>query len=176
MYCTLNYTKDIFEILYYIFAILGSFSIVIFLLTYIWNKKKFNHDILIGCNNRYQDILKQKPNWVKPELNILQQYLDLCSDELFYQEKGYIGDNIINDWLDGMILYLPHLIKEENYNNKCKWLDVKENKEIYNYYSRVIATFSFNSEDEYDIFKKSIDSERYNILLKKLMVYSKSNK
>lgn len=174
MYCTSNCTKDTLEILYYIFAILGSSSIIIFLVTYKKKIKQLNHDILIGCNVRYQDILKQQPKWDKLESHILQQYLDLCSDELFYQEKKYIGDGIINDWLDVMISNLPHLIEDKNYNNKCKWFEVEENKDIYNNYNRVKATFSFQSESEYDIFGKSTDSEKYKLLLEKLNDYSKN--
>lgn len=176
MYCTSNCTKDTLEILYYIFAIIGSFSIIIFLSTYLWNKKRFNHDILIGCNLRYQDILKQLPKWENPESHILKQYLDLCSDELFYHEKEYIGDNIINDWLDGMMELLPHLVKEKNNNKQCKWFDIDKNKDIYNNYKRVKATFSFKDESEYERFKSykqnNYDYKIYEMLLNNLKMYS----
>lgn len=174
MHCSTNILKDILEIAYYIFAIIGSLSIIVFILSYSKSRKDLNHNILTGCNKRYQDILKQDPDWENPKSHILQQYLDLCSDELFYQDKKYIGDNIINDWLDGMISYLPHLIDGENYNKKCKWFELERNKDIYQNYNRVITTFSFTSESEYDVFANSFDSEKYKLLLKKLNDYSKN--
>lgn len=174
MYCITTSFRDYLEIIYFSVMIIGSLSILVIFLSYYLSKKHFNHNILIECNKRYQEILKQNPCWVNPEINILRQYLDLCSDELFYQQKKYIQDGIINDWLDGMISLLPHYIGDKNHNSDCKWINIKENENIYSNYKRVKATFSFISEKKYNEFKLTEnDKDKYDILIHNLNNYGK---
>ena len=47
----------------------------------------------------------------------IKQYIDLCNEELFYFKHGYLPEEIVNEWLDGMIYYLPHFDGEKNVNN-----------------------------------------------------------
>jgi hypothetical protein len=34
--------------------------------------------------------------------------VDLCNEELFYFVEGYLPQEVIREWLTGMVLYLPH--------------------------------------------------------------------
>jgi hypothetical protein len=38
----------------------------------------------------------------------IKRYVDLCNEELFYFIEGYLPQEVIREWLTGMVLYLPH--------------------------------------------------------------------
>ncbi len=36
-----------------------------------------------------------------------KSYIDLCNEELFYYQMEYVPDQIMDEWIDGMLSYLP---------------------------------------------------------------------
>ncbi len=38
---------------------------------------------------------------------LAKSYIDLCNEELFYYQMEYVPDQIMDEWIDGMLSYLP---------------------------------------------------------------------
>ena len=64
------------------------------------------------CINDYRQLYhKYEDKYDNPKF--LGQYLDLVNEELFYIEKGYLPKEVAEEWIDGMIDYLPFLYNSE---------------------------------------------------------------
>ncbi len=88
--------------------IIGSLSIVIGVWTYILSTKQFRFEVMISCIQRFQDIFPNLQSADSEKKNrALQQYIDLCNEELFYFKQKYVPDEVVKEWLDGMISFLP---------------------------------------------------------------------
>jgi hypothetical protein len=83
-----------------------------------------NFDIIQNCMTRFQTILGDlettQPKTgnhqglvVSPaDRAIAKRYIDLCSEELFYFQMKYVDGAIVDEWIDGMLSYLP--LKDQN--------------------------------------------------------------
>lgn len=83
-----------------------------------------NFDIIQSCMKRFQGILGDLETAQSKSANhqplvvshadraIAKRYIDLCSEELFYFQMKYVDDAIMDEWIDGMLSYLP--LKDNN--------------------------------------------------------------
>jgi hypothetical protein len=69
-------------------------------------RRDLSFQILTACNTRFYDIVDNLTTG-KLEEAYVRQYIDLCHEELFYAENSYIEQNIVFEWLDGMLGFLP---------------------------------------------------------------------
>lgn len=76
-------------------------------------------DVIQSCMTRFQAILGDLDNSRGGAGNhqdlgeahlvraAAKRYIDLCNEELFYFQMGYVPDLIMDEWIDGMLSYLP---------------------------------------------------------------------
>ena len=70
--------------------------------------QQFRFNVMISCITRFQSIvpdLGAKKKEVR--LSAIAKYIDLCNEELFYFKQNYVEKEVMNEWLDGMIDYMP---------------------------------------------------------------------
>ncbi len=110
--------KDIIEVLAWI---VGAGSLAFATYTYRLNRSQFNFAVMTSCVDRFQRIIAQlKYGNDQEREQALRQYIDLCNEELFYFQNRYLPDEVIDEWLEGMIGYLPCFDgKGENLNPGC---------------------------------------------------------
>jgi hypothetical protein len=145
--------KDIFELL--------SYSAIIFaFVTYVLTQRQFRFTVMIRCIERFQRML--------PELNRLEDvidekerqritslYIDLCEEELFYFSKGYLPKEVMDEWLEGMLNYLPFFNSDGKLLNEKHTLKVVHNDPLLNGYPRIRKCFG-HSRGEPDLYEKKL--------------------
>jgi hypothetical protein len=98
--------KDVIEISVWI---VGAGALAFAAITYRLNRSQFNFAVMTSCVDRYQTIITQlKYGKDQEKVIALGQYIDLCNEELFYFEKKYLPGAVIDEWLEGMVNYLPY--------------------------------------------------------------------
>jgi hypothetical protein len=117
--------------------------------SYHLSKKQLNFAVIISCTERFQKIMAQLKLNVKDEerIQIIKLYIDLCNEELFYFKNKYLPDEIIDEWIDGMIYYLPHYNSDGrnlNENESCL-LEIIENNLLHDY-PRIKESFKVHKE------------------------------
>ncbi len=101
--------KDVLESLAYVAQIVGVVVLLYVAYSYLLQRKQLNFDVMTSCTARFQDILPLLRSEVQEERDKgEEQYVDLCNEQLFYFANGYLPPEVIEEWLDGMVLYLPH--------------------------------------------------------------------
>jgi len=60
---------------------------------------------MTSCVDRYQKIITQLKYGKDQDKKIA---IDLCNEELFYFQKKYVPGAVIDEWLEGMVNYLPY--------------------------------------------------------------------
>lgn len=155
--------KDFVE---FIALIVGVIAVVWGVLTYRVTQRQFNFSVMISCIERFQEILPQLSS-SDPEEKLLaiRRYVDLCNEELFYFKNGYIPDEVIDEWIEGMAFYLPW------FDASGKNLNPKTFPEIINQnlltgYPRIRYTFTLTRYYDLDIPNekyKLIDSVKQNL-------------
>ena len=116
----INNLKDFIEVLVWI---VGAGSLAFAAYTYYLSKKQLNFAVIISCTERFQRIMAQLKSTDEEErTRAVKQYVDLCHEELFYFRHKYLPDEIIDEWLDGMIYYLPHYVGDNNENQNPDYL------------------------------------------------------
>ncbi len=94
----------------------------------------------------------------------IKQYIDVCNEELFYFKHGYLPKEVVNEWLDGMIYYLPHFKDGENVNKDEDCLN--EIAEMLHEYPRIKEAFKVSREfnlSEYEERKELIKIIKTNL-------------
>jgi hypothetical protein len=89
-------------------VMVGASSIFFVAVSYRQANKKFRFDVMVSCIERFQIIFPDLVSGDKDKKNrALIQYIDLCNEELFYFKHKYVPDEVVLEWLDGMISILP---------------------------------------------------------------------
>jgi hypothetical protein len=98
------------QTLAYISQIAAGIGILVAVFTFLVHRNQLNFDVIMNCNERFQAILLdlETGNSARDEL-AKRRYVDLCNEQLFYFSNGYLPSEVIEEWLDGMIDYLPQL-------------------------------------------------------------------
>ena len=119
------------------------------------NRKQLNFSAIISCTKRFQEIIGQLKS-ADPALKAgtVKRYVDLCNEELFYFKHKYLPDEIIDEWLEGMIYYLPHITKNsQNVNEEPTCLREIHDEGLLDDYPRLKDTFTVSRA--YNLGEKS---------------------
>jgi hypothetical protein len=83
-------------------TIIGVLSLIAALYAWRQSRDTFHQAVIVSCTNRFQ---KLSPSLQLDKLssNVIQQYLELCNEELFYFEKRYLPQPVIDEWVEGML-------------------------------------------------------------------------
>lgn len=103
----INTCKDIIDLIATIITILGISTFLVMYFSYMRSIKVLNFNIITSCNSRFNELVDDL--YIKPlNQKLIRQYIDLCHEQLFYYKKGYFKEEeIIKEWIDGMIDFLP---------------------------------------------------------------------
>jgi hypothetical protein len=138
--------KDLIET---VALVVGATAILWGIRTYNITHNQLNFSVITNCVERFQDIVARlKSDNFGERIKAIRQYIDLCNEELFYFKKKYLPEEVIDEWLDGMISYLP-LFDEEGNNLNTQAIPEIDNKNLLNEYPRIKKAFTV--ERKYDI-------------------------
>lgn len=112
--------------------------------TYRLNESQFNFTVIVSCTERFQQIMAElKSKEDGKRFGAVRRYVDLCNEELFYFSNKYLPDEVVDEWLEGMVFYLPHLDpKGQNLNPHCLQEIVEH--DLLDDYPRIKRAFSVN--------------------------------
>lgn len=104
---------DAVEALAYVAQIVGSIALFVAAFTFLVSRNQLNLNVITSCNDRFQRILPWMESGDRQEREQGErQYVDLCNEQLFYFRNKYLPGEVVDEWLDGMIEYLPQLDRE----------------------------------------------------------------
>ncbi len=132
---------------------------------------QFNFEIITSCTTRFQEILEliDSPD-EKQKIRGYKKYIDLCNEELFYFQQGYIPDDVVKEWLDGMLNYIPIYYKDKkiNLNKKLLSTNILEENNLLDRYPRIGNIFKvnkiYNRDNDDDMRKEIINDLLENII------------
>jgi hypothetical protein len=142
-----------FELFYYTFAIL-TFMVAFY--TFNVYRQQLYGAIISRCIDIYRKDffdLSSSSNEKK-----CLDYIDFVNEELFYYQNSYISKKVANEWVDGMIEFLPihykdKIVNESNCLHQIKKLHLLQK------YPRVMKSFTickvYNYEEIYSKNPKS---------------------
>lgn len=163
----INNLKDFLEIFVWL---VGAGSVIYASYSYKTSQKQLNFAVIVSCTERFQKIMPQlKSEDTKEKQRAIKAYVDLCNEELFYFKHKYLPEEIVEEWLDGMIYYLPHFKNGRNVNDSehcLKEVDAKMLGE----YPQIKKAFEIDSDFNYEEFSFNDSQQR-----KKLTENIKSN-
>jgi hypothetical protein len=133
--------------------IITSLSIFIAVVTYYVNQKQLSYQVMTNCLARYQELM-QKLSVDDDFINNYKKYIDLCNEEFFYFQYGYLPNPVINEWIEGMIYFLP-LNNNQNINFSHLEHINHDRYEILNNYLHDISDFL----NDYPRIKKALEFE-----------------
>ena len=86
----------------------GGLAFFVAALTYLIHRNSLNFTMIMSCNQRFQDIMGDLEDRDKTKKQRAKtRYVDLCNEQLFYFKNGYLPREVIEEWLESMIDYLP---------------------------------------------------------------------
>jgi hypothetical protein len=90
------------EIISQLATIAGVLGLLGAFLSWRQSRDTFHQAVIVSCTTRFQ---KLSPKLQANELSAktVTQYLELCNEELFYFEKKYLLQAIIDEWVEGMV-------------------------------------------------------------------------
>ncbi len=101
------------QALAHIAQIAGGVALFIAAGTYLIHRKQLNFNLIMNCNQRFQDIMVDLENANPKEedkpkvLRAKKRYVDLCNEQVFYFRNGYLPREVMEEWLESMVDYLP---------------------------------------------------------------------
>jgi hypothetical protein len=145
--------KDLAEIISYIIT---SFSLIGLWIAYVLSKKQIHFTAMDKCINNYR-------NWMKfsdsPLDEIALEYIELVNEEFFYLENNYLPIEVCEEWIDGMIGFLPFYTNDNEFI-KSNLLEGLENEEWTNNilyeYPRVFKAIKLKKEIDFEKIKLGI--------------------
>ena len=100
----------ILNILSQLLQIAGALAILAAAYTYVVHRKQLNFDVIRGCSEKFQKVMvEMRSSDPHTAEQAERQYVDLCNEQLFYFGARYLPDAVVDEWLEGMIDYLPQL-------------------------------------------------------------------
>jgi hypothetical protein len=140
----INSLKDILQL---IIGFIGVGSLAFTAYSYHLSKKQFNFAVIINCTERFQKILPLLESEDQAELEkAIGLYIDLCNEQLFYFENKYLPKEIIEEWTDGMLDYLPYFDENGNNINKNLLSEKIETHKSFDKNPRLRKTFTASNK------------------------------
>lgn len=84
-------------------TIVGAIGVVAAVFSLFFARDTFHQSIIADCAKRFQQLAAQLTS---PTIDALTAYLELCNEELFYFEKRYLPQAVVDEWVEGMLGYL----------------------------------------------------------------------
>lgn len=163
----MNNLKDFLDIFVWL---VGAGSLIYAANSYKTSQKQLNFAVIISCTERFQKIMPQlKSTYTDERERAIKAYVDLCNEELFYFKHDYLPKEIIGEWLDGMIYYLPYFKNGINVNNSEHCL-AEIDDEMLEEYPQIKEAFEISGDFNKDEFNLKDMQQR-----KKLVENIKSN-
>ena len=101
---------DAVEASAYVAEVFGSIALLVAAFAFLVSKNQLNFGVITSCNDRFQRIVPWMESRDRRERRQGErQYVDLCNEQLFYFRNNYLPREVVEEWLDGMIEYLPQL-------------------------------------------------------------------
>jgi hypothetical protein len=139
----INNFKDLVEVIAWgtgIAAIIAAFR------TYRLGHHQLSFEVMTSCMERFQQIMAGMKSSDKEEKErAIRRYVDLCNEELLYIKKDFLPEEVVNEWLEGMLFYLPHYFEEDGGKN-CNEDEVAkiiDSQNLLEDYPRIHKTFTF---------------------------------
>ncbi len=140
--------KEGLETLAYLVTIV---SLIALWITYTFSRKQIHLSTIAKCIQDYRNLYHKFDDKYQNPL-FLGQYLDLVNEELFYIEKGYLPKEVANEWIDGMIDYLP-FITANDFVKSSKFLqleDIKSTEKALFVYPRILHFITIRNIIDYE--------------------------
>ena len=134
---------SISQLLANISTMLGFAIIIISIRSWKLSRQQMSQAIMVNCIGRFQD-LREQLDCETYNPNVVRRYISLCNEELFYFRHNYLPKELQIEWLTGMLPFLPHFVKGENKNDKCKFAEEMKEIIIHNSFHRVEHSFTFD--------------------------------
>ncbi len=103
-----NVGKDVLQT---IAALVAAGAIIFASFTYKTAKNQLGFSVIASCITRFQALLGDFDRLEALDdtqrRRLAKRYIDLCNEELFYYQMTYVPEQIIDEWIDGMLSYLP---------------------------------------------------------------------
>lgn len=132
--------KDFVELLSWV---VGAISLAVAAFTYALGKSQFNFAVITNCVERYQSIMaKIRSGNGEERIEALKRYVDLCNEELFYFKNRYVPEEVVDEWIEGMICYLPQYFKIEERYIKTEYAPEIVDLDLLKDYPRIRKSFT----------------------------------
>lgn len=93
-----------------VLQVVGALAIVAAAYTYVVHRKQLNFSVMVECTRKFQDAADgMGSSDAQTKAKAQKRYVDLCNEQLFYFQARYLPDAVVDEWLDGMIDYLPQV-------------------------------------------------------------------
>jgi len=173
----INSCKDFAEFVSYIVITISLFGLWV---SYLLSRRQIHFSVMEKCIKDFRDFDKSTSKL--SELNRAKQYIELINEEFFYLENNYLPFVVSVEWIDGMIDYLPFILKNGEFKKSkdLKEFDTieKTNKLLINY-PRIRKVIQLNKLVNYDRIYLEVDNEEKRLLRRnerdKLIYYIISN-
>lgn len=107
------------------------------------SRKQLSFSAITNCTARFQAVLPElRSSDVSIKIDAVRRYVDLCNEQAFYIKHKYVPDEIADEWLEGMIYYLPHFKNGENVNTDESCLSEIIEHELLDDYPRLKNAFT----------------------------------
>lgn len=133
---------DYVDVVADIFSIIGIIGLILFFLDFRRNSKKTQFEIISSCVQRFHNIAIKLGD--KSDDYDIIAYLELVNEELFYFENKMLPYLVAEEWISGMIDYLPIFNSKGEILNDGNFVSNIE-KFIYNY-PRIVNTFTISMD------------------------------
>lgn len=153
----INNLKDLLEILVWL---VGASSLIYAAYSYKASQKQLNFAVIVSCTERFQKIMPLlKSEDADERQRAVKAYIDLCNEELFYFKHNYLPEEIVEEWLEGMIYYLPRFRNGKIIDSSNHHLTEINNKTLEEY-PQIRNAFEIRNEFEYESFDYEEQSHR----------------
>jgi hypothetical protein len=156
-------------------ALLFSFLSILYSLRSVQlSRKQLNFAAIISCTERFQAIMPElQSDDTAVKVRATKRYIDLCNEELFYFKHNYLPNEIVDEWLEGMIYYLPHLTEDgQNLNEDDSCLCQIHIENLLGDYPRLKDAFTVSRK--YNLGQKSDREALVTSVRRKLELQEKS--
>jgi hypothetical protein len=141
--------KDVVEVLAYLVQLVAALALITAIFTYLAHRNQLRFDVITNCVERFQEIIPNMGSTDAQEAErAKRRYVDLCNEQLFYFGEKYLPDEVVEEWLDGMIDYLPQLDREGKAHPQS-WQNRMVEPELLDGYPRIETAFTV--DEPYDL-------------------------
>ena len=134
--------------------VITALGVLIAVTAYSVSRKSLYLSTIEKCIEGFRNLKNLKK---QPSREEIEEYVDLVNEELFYFQHGYLPIEIADEWIDGMIDFIPIFDKKGNVlnpNNSIQDLAEKHEKYFQNY-PRVVTAFTVKGSHDFKLIYSS---------------------